>query len=67
MTYKEYLKLFETNKDGSFVRLIIPAGEDYPELNLIDKKPAEYSLDEIVLAKQYAGELFKTVDKNTIE
>ena len=67
MTYNEYLKMFETNENGSFVRLIIPATNEHPEVNLIDKNPSEYSLDEIILAKQYAGEMFKLIDKDSIK
>ena len=66
MCYEEYCKMFETDGDGAFLRLIIPASGERPELDLRNKKPSELSLDEVVWAKQYAAEMFKTVDVGTI-
>ena len=38
ITQEEYDKLFEQDENGCYIRLIIPAMNDYPEMNLIGKK-----------------------------
>lgn len=54
MSREEIDKLFETDDEGRFLRLVIPASNEYPELNLKGKKRLELSLDEVVRLKQYA-------------
>lgn len=58
MTRKEVDAIFETNLNGEFIRLIVPAMYDFPEINLIGKKRLDMTLDEIVLVKKYAGKLY---------
>lgn len=66
---KEYEYIFEKDNNGAFIRLIIPANEpfDIPEykeeLNLIGKLPQEYTLDEIIRMKKYAGKLSERIIK----
>ena len=59
MNREEIDRLFETDDEGRFMRLIIPATKEYPELNLKGKKRLELSLDEVVRLKQYATYLHK--------
>ena len=59
MSREEIDRLFETDDEGSFLRLVIPASNGYPELNLKGKKRLELSLDEVVRIKQYATFLRK--------
>ena len=66
LTYAEYKELFRKNDDGSYKSLIIPAAKDLPELNLSGKLPADYTVDEIIRMKKYAGEMFRLVDKSTM-
>lgn len=66
ISYEEYKKAFEKDKEGCFINLIIPRDEQNEELNLIGKNPSEFSIDEIVRMKKYSEQLYKKVDKNTI-
>jgi hypothetical protein len=66
MTYQEYKKIFEQDVDGRYSNLIIPQHGSYPRLDLTDKTPLELTVDEIIRLKKYAAELFKQVDKKTI-
>jgi len=70
-TKEEYNYIFEKDENGAFVRLIIPANvpveisECKDELNLIGKLPKDFTLDEIVRMKKYAGAInSKIKDKN---
>ncbi len=67
ITYKEYLNIFEKDKNGKYLHLIIPKTELSAEINLIGKTDAEFTIDEIIKMKQYASYLFTLVDKNTIK
>ena len=66
ISYEEYKRIFEKDKDGCFINLIITKDEQNEELNLIGKKPSDFSIDEIVRMKKYSEQLYKKVDKNTI-
>ena len=66
ISYEEYKRIFEKDKDGCFINLIITKDEQNEELNLIGKKPSDFSKDEIVRMKKYSEQLYKKVDKNTI-
>lgn len=63
MTNEEYLKLFERDENDCFLNLIIPAEGDKKELNLIGKKPEDYSLDEIIRMKNYASDMFEKISE----
>ena len=67
MTYQEYSELFRRDEKGRFINLIIPADNRYEELNLINKAPEDFTLDEVIRMKTYANIIFKSVDKTTIE
>ena len=67
ITKEEVDKLFEQDKEGNFINLIIPAKGDLPEFNLIGKKPTDLSIEEAVRMKQYANKLYEEALKNTLE
>ena len=62
MTHKEYRKLFEKDENDCFINLIIPACGSEPELNLIGKKPEEFTLNEIIRMKKYSSEMYETIE-----
>lgn len=66
ISYEEYKRTFEKDEKGCFINLIIPGDEQNEELNLIGKNPSEFSIDEIVRMKKYSEQLYKKVDKSTI-
>lgn len=53
MTRAEYDELFRKDKNGCYVNLIIPATDEFPEMNLIGKKPEDYTVAEIAHSKTY--------------
>ena len=61
MTFNEYRELFAQDENHCYINLIIPAQDGEKELNLIGKKPEDYTLDEIIRMKTYAYELYETV------
>lgn len=61
MTRKEYRELFAKDENDCFINLIIPARDSEPELNLIGKKPEEFTLDEIIRMKKYSSEMHETI------
>lgn len=67
ITYKEYERILLQDSEGKFVNLIIPASETESELNLIGKSPQDFTIEEVMRMKKYAGELFSKVDKSTIK
>lgn len=67
LTYAEYKKMFSKDANGCFIHLVIPANDFFPEMNLSEKDPKTFSIDEIVRIKKYSGEMFSRVDPNTIE
>lgn len=42
MNKEQYYKLFETDENDAFVRLIIPANDNENELNLIVRRQLNY-------------------------
>lgn len=62
MTKAEYDSLFERDGNNRFVRLIIPAFKDAPEMNLIGKDPSDYSVDEIIRLKIYRREMKESIE-----
>lgn len=66
LTYAEYKKILEKDENGCYVSLVIPAQGDRPALDLRGKRPADYTLDEIIRMKKYAGALFAQVDPSTM-
>ena len=67
ITQEEYNKLFEQDENGCYIRLIIPAMNDYPEMNLIGKKKEDYTIDEIVHSKKYRQFLHDKIIENKID
>lgn len=57
MTHAEYRELFAKDENDCFINLIIPAQGDEKELNLIGKRPEEFTLDEIIRMKKYSIEM----------
>lgn len=63
-SYNDYKSMFEKDDNEAFTKLIIPASyssELKKDLNLIGKLPKDYSLDEIVIMKKYAGYVYNHV------
>ena len=59
MTQEEFKYLFESDENGAFIRLVIPAyavesGEK--EMDLRGKKPTDFTQDEVITMKKYAYE-----------
>ncbi len=52
-SYKEYEEMLEKNENGAFIRLVIPENDNCKELNLINKLPQDYTLDDTIRMKQY--------------
>ena len=63
MTKEEYEELFRVDENGCYVNLIIPETKFFPEMNLIGKKPAEYTLDEITHSKVYRRLMWHQIDE----
>ena len=63
MTRSEFDRLFEKDNNNRFVRLVIPAFKDAPEMNLIGKDPSEYSVDEIIRLKTYRRQLRESIEE----
>ena len=53
LTLEEYNEMFKKDENGCYVNLIIPETGGFPEMNLIGKKPEEYTIDEITHSKTY--------------
>ena len=67
ITREEFDRMFAKDENGCYTNLIIPAMYDYPEMNLIGKKPEDYIIDEIVHSKKYRQFMHdKIIDNNTI-
>lgn len=67
ITIEEYNKIFAKDENGCYTNLIIPAMNDYPEMNLIGKKPEDYTIDEIVHSKKYRQFMHdKIIDNDNI-
>lgn len=64
MTYEQYRELFAKDENDCFINLIIPAQGSDKELNLIGKKPEEFTLDEIIRMKKYSTEMYETIKSN---
>jgi len=65
--YQTYIEMFKQDAEGKYVNLIIPEKGVEGELNLIGKAPSEFTIEEIIRMKKYAAEVFKAVDKSTLE
>lgn len=66
ITFADYQKIFQKDETGSYVSLVIPKTKELPELNLTGKNLKDYTIDDIIRLKKYAGEMFRQVDKSTI-
>lgn len=66
ITIEEYEKLFERDENGCYTNLIIPAVKDCPEMNLIGKKPEDYTTDEIIRSKTFRNEMWERITGNNI-
>ena len=66
ISYEEYRKIFAKDENDCFINLIIPKDEENEELNLIGKKQSELTLDEIIRMKKYSGQLYRKVNKDSI-
>lgn len=64
MTQEEFDKLFEKDENGRFTNLIIPAFEEFPEMNLIGKDPKDYTTDEVIRLKVYRREIQEKIGSN---
>lgn len=62
MTHKEYRELFAKDENDCFINLIIPAQGSEKELNLIGKKPEDFTLDEIIRMKKYSSEMYEKIE-----
>lgn len=67
ITYEEYNELFKKDEEGCFVNLIIPTRGELPEINLIGKYPNDFTIEEIIRIRKYSDEMYKKIDKSTIE
>ena len=63
MTHEEYGDLFATDEDDCFINLIIPAQGNKPELNLIGKKPKEFTVEEVIRMKKYASKMYDMIEE----
>lgn len=63
MNIRDIEEIFATDSEGKYIKLIIPATADMPEMDLSGKTKLELSLDEVVRLKKYAYELYSSVDK----
>lgn len=62
MTHEEYRELFAKDENDCFINLIIPAHGSEDELNLIGRKPEEFTLDEIIRMKKYSSEMHEKIE-----
>ncbi len=71
ITKDGYHKLFETDSNNAFVRLIIPANEptnEFPtELNLIGKLPQDFTIDEIIRMKKYSQKMHDKIVNDVVD
>ena len=65
MTREEFDELFRKDENDCYVNLIIPATNEFPEMNLIGKNPNDYTLDEIIHLKTYRRVMLKYVDESS--
>ena len=63
MTHEEYRELFAKDENDCFINLVIPASDKYDELNLIGKKPEDFTLDEIIRMKVYSSQMYKKINE----
>lgn len=67
ITKEEFDKMFAKDDNGCYINLIIPAMSEYPAMNLIGKKPQDYTIDEIVHSKRYRQFMHdKIIDNDNI-
>ena len=64
ITKEEFERMFETDENGCYVNLIIPAMEGFPEMNLIGKRPEEYTVEEIAHSKTYRRAMYDRIINN---
>ena len=50
---EEFDRMFAKDENGCYINLIIPAMNGFPEMNLIGKKPEDYTTEEITHSKRY--------------
>ena len=66
ITYAHYKEMFRKDADGCYVHLVIPGSVDLPQLDLSGKRPEDYTVEETIRLKKYAGKMFRLVDKSTM-
>lgn len=66
ITYAQYQEMFRKDADGCYVHLVIPGSAELPPLDLSGKRPEDYTVDETIRMKKYAGKMFQLVDKSTM-
>ena len=66
ITREEFDRMFAKDENGCYTDLIVPAMYGYPEMNLIGKKPEEYTIDEIVHSKKYRQFMHNKIIDNDI-
>lgn len=67
LTYEQFKNIFKKNADGSYVDLKFIDTHSGELVNLSGKKIEDYTMDEIILLKKFAGEISKNVDVDTID
>lgn len=67
LTYEQFKNIFKKNADGSYVDLKFIDMHSGELVNLSGKKIEDYTMDEIILLKKFAGEISKNVDVDTID
>ena len=55
--------VFKTDENGRFICLVIPPMGDQPQTDLSGKARLELTLEEIVLVKKYAAELYSHMEE----
>ena len=71
-TLEERNKMFEKDADGAYVNLVIPAdyiksitppkeleNKEITDLDLRNKKPSDYTFDEVLIMKKYSAYIYK--------
>lgn len=58
MNRTEFNAIFETDKEGRFLHLVIPPDGEQPQIDLSGKSRLELTIDEVVRIKKYSSKLY---------
>lgn len=61
MNRKEINVIFETDKEGRFLHLVIPPDGEQPQIDLSGKSRLELTIDEVVRIKKYSSKLYEEI------